>query len=468
MTTTPTAERDAERATEPATDPDTEREPTPEPERTALVDRLRAAHRLVRRDLLLQNSLFIMGSTALMGALGFCFWVLCAHLFDPAAIGVGSTLITGGSLIAYVALFGFNATFVAFLPTAPDRADRDRQINTGITIVAVASIVGAVIYVIAAPRFAPELLIIRQSPLTVLAFVGLSAATALNLLTDSFFIGMRSARYNFLVDGVVQSGIKLALPLALVGAGAFGIFASSGLAAVAALALSLGIMARRFRFRLRPAIDADVIRRTFRFATTTYASSLLNLVPLFVLPMLVLRELGGAEAGYFYMAFQIAMLVNAIPFAITQSMFAEGSQHGADLAALTRRSARLTAMALVPCVVVLIAANQLVLRPFGGEYQANAAGALVVFALGCPAVAFNTWSSMLVRLSRQLTMMVWSNVVYAVVVCGLAALWVDRGVAWVAAAWLVGNLVSALVAFGAFVGRDRASDRAQQKRMAVS
>jgi len=305
--------------------------------------------------------------------------------------------------------------------------------------------------------------VIRQSPITVLLFLLLSAATALNLLTDSFFIAFRSARYNFLVDGVVQSSIKLALPLALVGAGAFGIFASSGLAAVVALGLSGWFMVRHFGWQPRCRIDTGAIRRTFHFTATTYASSLLNLLPLFVLPLLILRAFGGAEAAYYYVAFQIATLVNAIPFAVTASGFAEGSQPGANLSQLTRRSAGLVAVALLPCVAVLIAANQLVLRPFGQAYVVNASGALTVFAIGCLAVGFNTWSSMLVRLTRQLTMMLWSKVVYAVVVCGLAAWWVNRGITWVAAAWFVGNTLSGAIAFGAFIWRDRAPRRAREK-----
>jgi hypothetical protein len=58
----------------------------------------------VRSDPLLQNSFFIMLTTATMALLGFLFWVLNARLFDPPQIGVATTLISATSLNSYQSL----------------------------------------------------------------------------------------------------------------------------------------------------------------------------------------------------------------------------------------------------------------------------------------------------------------------------------------------------------------------------
>ena len=66
----------------------------------------------LKGDHLVQNSFFIMLSTATMGGLGFLFWVLNAHLFNPAQIGIATTLISAAALISYLSLLGFNSTFI--------------------------------------------------------------------------------------------------------------------------------------------------------------------------------------------------------------------------------------------------------------------------------------------------------------------------------------------------------------------
>ena len=336
--------------------------------------------RLLRRDLLVQNSFFITASTALMGVLGFAFWVLCARLFDPAEVGLGSSLVAASPLLSYLGLCGFQAAFVFFIPTADEP---DELVSTGVNIVLLASCVIAAAYVALVPLVAPQLAILHESWLTAAVFVLCSAALAGNLLTDSYFIAQRAARFNLLVDGVVQSLLKLALPVVLVGLGAFGIYASTGLAAVAALVLSLVLMHRSFGFRWKAVISRPVLRDTFSFAAGTYVASILNLVPLLVLPVVVLRSQGAAQAGFYYMAFQVSNLVNAVSYAISQSMYAEGSQPGADLRALVVRSARLMAGVLVPVVMVLVFAAPLVVIPFGESYV-EAAGPLAVMACRVP------------------------------------------------------------------------------------
>jgi O-antigen/teichoic acid export membrane protein len=393
-----------------------------------------------------------MASTALMGVFGFGFWVLCARLFDAQAVGVGSSLVSATSIISYLAMLGFNTTFVAFVPRS---ADPEREVNTAFNIVLVTAVVISLAYALGAPLFAGELAVLHSTSLNVAVFVVLTTAAAANLLTDSFFIAYRSARYNFLVDGIVQSSIKLALPLALVTGGALGIFTSSGVAALVGVGLSLILMVRHFGYRYRPIIDVGVVRATFAYSASSYVSSLLNLLPQLVLPVIVLRAQGAAETGFYFVAFQIANLPNGVSYAISQSLFAEGSQPGADVMALARRSARLNAAVLLPGIALCVLAARLVLAPFGVTYAAHAAGTLTWFALGCLTVALNVWASVLLRLVHRLELLVWSNVVFVVVTCGLSLWLAPLGTVWVAVAWLAGNLVSGSISLAGFVAAVR-------------
>jgi O-antigen/teichoic acid export membrane protein len=405
-----------------------------------------------KADHLVQNSFYIMLSTATMGLLGFLFWVLNARIFNPSQIGIATTLISATSLISYLSLLGFNSTFIRYLPNS---TDRDAEINTGLWLVFIAAVVASGAYVLAIPAFAPKLSFVRYSNLYAVGFVVLTAFSAVNLLTDSVFVAYRAAKYNFFVDGLIQGGAKLALPIAFLGMGAYGIFAASGVAAVAAVVCSLIFMVRAFAFRPELRIRRAIIRRTLSYSAVNYASNVLNIFPLLVLPIIVIDGRGAAQAGYYFVAFQIANLANAVAYAISQSLFAEGSYAGSDLGHLARRSGKLLALIVVPGAAVLALASKWVLLIFGTSYSQRATATLVCFALAVPAVALNNWVASLLRLTKQLSVIVWSNVLYVAVMCSLAVVWVQRGLAWVALAWLLANLVCGAAGGLALLGRDR-------------
>jgi O-antigen/teichoic acid export membrane protein len=406
----------------------------------------------VGSDRLVQNSMFIMASTALMGVLGFAFWVVCARLFSTRAVGVASSIVAGTALISYFALLGLNGTFIAFMPRS---TERDREVSTGVNLVFLTGATLAVAYAVVGRIVAPDLSILVHPWWHLVLFAALNAAMAVNLLTDSFFLAYRAARFNFLVDGVLGAGTKLALPVALITLGAFGIFTAAGVAAAVACVASLVLMARRFGFRYRAVIDGRVLRRSARYAASSYVSSLLNLIPQLIIPIVVLSVLGATNAAYFNVAFAITMLINGVSFAVSQSMFAEGSQRNVDVGRLGRRSAVLTGAVLLPGVLVCIGLSHLVLLPFGPEYAAHASTTLAVFALGTPMVALNVWSSTLLRIRLYMGLLVASNVVYAIVTVAGVVLLASRGTAWVGVAWFAGNLATSVFGLAAYVIAER-------------
>ena len=300
------------------------------------------------------------------------------------------------------------------------------------------------LYLLSMPTFVPKLLPIVHDPWYTARIRAAHGVQRMNLVTDSVFIAYRSAKYNLLIDGVIQSATKLFLPLALVGLGAYGIFASSGLAAAVAVGASLYFMVRVFGYHPGLVISREVVSKVWAFSAVNYLANLLNIIPTLVLPVLVLDGRGAAEAGFFYVAFQIANLLNTVNHD-PQSLFAEGSYDGASLRSLAKRSGWIQVVTLVPTTAALVVATPLILSFFGHAYHLHSTSILEVLLASAPAVAFNTWTSSLMRLTRQLGALLWSNVVYAVVLCGLAGLWVHRGLVWVGVAWLVGNLVSGVV-----------------------
>ena len=169
----------------------------------------------------------------------------------------------------------------------------------------------------------------------------------------------------------------------------------------------------------------------------------------------MLRDLGADLAGYYYIAFQIANLLYSVSYAISQSLMAEGSYDERALLSLARRSALFQSAIILPAIAVLLVVSPLLLTFFGHSYQLHASGCFRILLLATPAVALNTWTSTLLRLTKQLVALVWSNVALLVIVCGLAIASASKGLQWVAFAWLVGNAVSGLIGAVALILRRR-------------
>jgi len=396
----------------------------------------------VRHDHLVKNAFFIALSNASMGALGFLFWILAARLFRPSEVGLATTLVSGAILIAYASQLGFNSTFVRYLPIS---TEPDAEISTGLVLVFLSALLIGAIYVLVVPSSVPQLRFLHRNPVEAVLMVVFVAFGAVNLVTDAVFIAYRSAFYNFVVDGVLQSLIRLGAPVLLVGLGAFGLFTAFGVASMAAVTASVVLMVVKFSYRPRPVISMRVVRRVFRFGSANYLAALLTMVPILLLPIIVVRDAGAAAGGYFYLALQVANLLFNASLAACQSLFAEGSNQAGTLRHLAARSARIQGYLLLPLAVVMALAGHWILIVFGRSYASHGTLTLAVLAASTPAVILNYWTSTLLRIRHQLAVLVLSNVVLAVLTCGLAAWWIGRGIAWVALAWLIGNLASGVV-----------------------
>ena len=385
-----------------------------------------------------------MLTTGVTAVLGFVFWLICARLFTPDEIGIGTSLISAMSLISYMSLLGFNNTFMRILPTSHNRSN---VINTGLLLVITAAVVIAIWYIIGVELIAPKLKQVLDTSWYEIGFVVLAALAAVNLLTDSIFIAFRGAKYNLLIDGGIQGVVKLLLPLAFLRLGPFGVFMASGTAAAAAMAASIIFLIAKFDYRPKFHIHVQTFRNVFHYSSINYIANIFNIAPILILPLIVLNHLGAAHAGYYFMAFTVANLLYAVVYAVSSSLFAEGSYGDEALQKLFKRAVRIVAIIIIPCGLALALFGPVMLRLFGRSYSEEASSVLVLLALASPAVAAYTLGNVLLRITHRLHSTIMVNLIYMVTISGLALLWVDRGLFWIGAAWTAGNIVAAAAAF---------------------
>lgn len=403
-----------------------------------MINQLATLARRLRSDPLLGNSALLALSTGVMAAFGFVFFLVLARFYTPAQVGVGTALVSACGLIAAVSLVGVNTAFLRYLPLA---GDRDAHLNTGLVAVTCSAAVLATGYTLVLPAVAPRLAAALSSPAAAAAFVVMTAATAINLVTDSAFIAYRSTGYVVLIDGFVQGGGKLLLAGALVVAGAFGVLTAAGAAAAMAAVASVLVLRARFGYRPRPVVHRAVLREVSGFSWASYAANLINYAPVLLIPVVVVDLRGPADAAAFYLAFMIANLLYAASYAVDQTLFTETSYRTETERALLRRALMWLAVTVVPGALVLVALRGLVLTAFGPAYSASAAGPLLVLAVGAPVVAWRVLVGVLLRSRGRLAALVAVNAAFAAAVVGLAVAWAPLTLTGVAWAWLCGNVV---------------------------
>jgi O-antigen/teichoic acid export membrane protein len=383
-----------------------------------------------------------MLGSGIQAVLGFTFWIIVTHLYSTEEVGLGSSLISATSLITFFALFGLNSTLMRFLPTA---RNKHSLVTTSFTLVAGAGAVIGLLYILLTPIIAPPVSFVVHRPLMLVAFVLLTAAAAVNQITDTVFIASRKSAMCALTDAVVGGSSKIVFCLIFAGAGAFGIYGASigGFATAASASIYL-IMAT---FGWRPTFKRIVptLKPLLKFSGVNYAANAVELLPTLIVPLIVLDRLGARDAAYYSVAFQMSGLLYTAVYAVEAAFLAEGSQPGADWRAVRASSRRLAVKLFVPGAVVMALAAHWILLAFGAKYSQDGTTSLELLAVSVVPLAACNWAWTVLRLTNGFTGLLISNATYSVAICVFAWFLAPHGLTATAAAWVLGSAVAAIV-----------------------
>jgi O-antigen/teichoic acid export membrane protein len=391
---------------------------------------------------MVRSALYLILSTGIQAAFGFAFWIVTARFFSTDDVGRASSLISATMLIGFFGLLGLNTTFVRFLSVSRDRGS---LITAGLLLVGICSGVLALGYTVLTPVVAPRVAFIAHSPLLAVGFVILTAAGAMNVLTDSVFIAADRAVYTAWTDGIVGGVSRIAL-VAISGASTYGIFAASAGGQLTGVIASLIIMAKVLGWRPRIKNLRKTLAPVFHFSSANYIANIFNMIPNLVVPLIVLDRLGPSDAAYYYVSYQLASLLYQTVFAVEQSFLAEGSHTGSVTRAFFVRSIRILLMLCIPSFVVMVLLSHWMLLLFGAQYASHAGSCLIALSTAVIPIAANNWLLTVLRLANQLKATVISNACYAVAICGIAWFLAPRGLGATALAWPIGVSLGSVVA----------------------
>jgi O-antigen/teichoic acid export membrane protein len=389
---------------------------------------------------LYRNAIYLMVASLLNSLLGFVFWIVVARFYPPEEVGLGSAAISAVMLLATFANLGLGYGIIRFLPRSNSNAGN--TINTALTASVLASLVACAVFLMGLGLWSPALVFIRQQAGHRIIFVTITVLVTLSVLLEFVFVASRRSGFT-VPKNLVFSLLKviLAVPLA-VSFGAFGILSAYGAAAGVGVIISIfWLLPRAVRgYRPMPAMDAAVLKQTARFSLGNYASDFLWWAPFYVLPLLVVNNLGAGSNAHFYIAFTMATVLFQIPTLTSTSLLAEGSHEEGALGQHVWRSLRLSFVILAPVVaVVLVSANSILLL-FGSAYSAEAGALLRLLAVSALPLAVNTIYLGSKRVEMKLVTVVTMSGLTTVAVLGLSYLLIPRmGINGAGIALLVGH-----------------------------
>jgi O-antigen/teichoic acid export membrane protein len=400
------------------------------PNRVGLAAAWQIVTRRFKNDSLFRNSVYLMMSTAVMAGFGFIFWIIAARIYTPSEIGFATALISATTLLSTFGMLGFNNALIRYLPKSKKP---NVTINTAIILVSLATILLSCVYLLGIRHFGPAFSSLTSSPTYIGLFLLFMVLVSINTLTDSVFIAYRASKYNVIVYTFFGL-VKIALPLVLVGFGAYGIFFAYTGSVVVSFLLSFYFMRKHFNYRFGWNMEKATAQSMGKFSMATYLSSFLSGLPVLVMPTLIVSKLGTVEAAYFYMASTITTLLYVIPHATTQALLAEGSHDEKGIMSFVKGASKLISILLLPAILVLVLGGHFVLLIFGKSYADHSASLLSIMAITGIFLSINMLGSTIMKVRHQMKQLLAVNFGYLVVTILLTLLLLDRhgvlGAAW--------------------------------------
>ena len=321
------------------------------------------------RDPQNRDGMALVLSSAISSAVGMLYWVVAARMFDPATVGVNTTVVSTLGLLGIIAQLNLGSAMLRFVPVV-GRGARALVAACYATGIGAALVIGAG-FALGAGWWAPELQ----------AAVGAGALVAYFALATPFWTVFNMQDY--LLTGIKRARVVpfenlgfalLKIVLLVVGGllGLSGAIAGSWALGTVVTVVAISIYLFRVLSPHQPKGErphSPVTLRAMRgFVAADWLGSMCLTIVNFGLPLLVFAELGADSAATFGVAWQLAYALYLVPTGMGQSLVAHSAADPSDVDAAYRTMLTKSLTLVVPAVLVLSAGSWLVLMVFGKHY----------------------------------------------------------------------------------------------------
>jgi O-antigen/teichoic acid export membrane protein len=392
------------------------------------------------RESLFHNTFSLIINLALGAVCGYGGLLLLTRIFSVQVVGLSATAASASALIVSIMQFGINYSLPRFLPLSKNRS---ALINTVLTLIAIATLLGAATYL--SLPIARKLFILGGWLFGLVFLLG-ACVQAGESAFETILIADRSSS-TVAKGNVAPNIIKLIAPTVLVALGALGAYVSRIIADIAGFCI-FGILLARRGHRFRPAVNIAATRDLSRFSVGMYIASLLGSLPLMILPIIILARFGPRQSAYWSIAITIATLLYQLPGAVAQALFPEAASRPSDRRYLMRRSSALILGVVIPVLAIAYVAAPVVLAFFGRSYGMQSLAILRWLIIAGFITILNYVSGAVLFLGKKSLAISVVNVVNAVIVLGMAGLWAHSS-RDVAVSWVIGDVANTVL-FAAF------------------
>ncbi|MDP4020617.1 MAG: lipopolysaccharide biosynthesis protein, partial [Candidatus Adlerbacteria bacterium] len=302
------------------------------------------------------------------------------------------------------------------------------------------------LFVLLAPLISPPIHTLLAAPLVAFLFILFCTLASVSAVIDSVFLARRQTKFVLAIN-FTFSVCKILLPFLFITWGAFGIFAAAAVAQAIGLVLGIILLIRYFNYQPRLAIHFDIVNLVWRYSATNYLASVINLVPVTVLPIIIVNQLGAHPAAYYYIVMMIGNLLYTIPWATARALFAEGSNNDVLLDKHFRNSVISIASLITPSIVFLLLFGRYILQAFGADYVSEGTIFLQLVAISGLFVSVTAIFGSLFQVRKQLLPLITANSALAIITLTLSYLLLPLGLYGIGVAWLIGNTAAALITY---------------------
>lgn len=397
----------------------------------------------VRADSLQRNSLYLILNAGIGSVLGFVFWVIVARYYTPYEVGLASAILSASMMIATLSNPGFGIGIIRYLPSAKENSIK--LINSFMTVASGISIVLSVIFLASIDHHSKNLAYIKSSHLYSLIFILFTLCILLVQMQDSIFIAKRKSEYILLKNLILN--IRILFPVFFLSIGAFGIFASYGIAFVLALIISTLFLIPRIIEGYFPNIYIDkfLIKKTFNYSIGNYIASFFEMAPGLLLPIIIANILNPELTAYFYIAWTVAGILYMIPRSITTSLFAEGSHMDSKFHDELIKSIKLILILVIPSMCAIFLFGSKLLYLFGKNYSENAIVLLQILTISTLPLAINSVYFAKWRVEKKISNIITVNAFIATItLAGGIYFAPDFGIIGFGIAWFFAQIIMSL------------------------
>ena len=388
---------------------------------------------------LYSGAFFLMLANLVNAFFGFVFWIVAARVYSAESVGMASAVISAGNLLIMVSGLGVSYGLLRFLPSSRSVT---KLINSSFCLTGLISVATALIFILGLGLWSPALIFIRDSQFYMLAFLLLVLTTTLAGLIDQSLVAGRKSGF-VLVRILLFNSLKIIL-LVLLGVS----FHSLGIVAAWSISVTITVTIGIFWFlpvtysgyRLFRSIKLKNTYEILPFSLKNYISDLFQLLPGFLLPILVINLLNAQSSAYFFMAWAISNILIVIPTAISISLIAEGSHNESSIQQNVRRSLMMVTVFLTPAVVLVFIFADKVLLLFGNSYAINATSLLRWLVIATVPAAINNIFFAVKRIQKDLMPVILLAFMGSAITIAFSYLLLQvSGLFGVGIAWLLGQ-----------------------------